>query len=730
MAVMPVSHPDIFDFIKCKRQEGVITNFNLSVSIPDDFMRAVMFERDWPLLDPSDGSCDRVVSARKLFDEIVDGALKNGEPGVIFIDTVNKDNPVPDLFKIEATNPCVTADCVVNTIKGPEFASNLIGVPFETPDGVKVPNGFFKTRDADELVEITTEMGYRILCTPEHRLMVEEGDWVAAKFAEPGQTLIAASGCYKVEKAREDAVPTVDTVRHIAPLLLSPSLEEELGAWSCTIANLGTCTYPSAVALVRAMWENSGRPRTGLSIKKPAPETLLVAMHQMLLRLGIRSKREETEDEVSFCPPLGEPMFRFIVLTRAMADEIAAHTLWGRICIEKFKDPIKSVKVTFGRGPHGTEPVYDATCDPAAGKPILWTGAFLSHNCSEVPLSESECCNLGSINLRKHVRDSDRTIDWALLESTTHLAVRFLNDVIMANKYVPAVPQLEKKAKSTMRIGLGIMGLADLFFAMRVRYGSLESLSIAGQVMEFIRYHAMLESMQLSAENGPFESFQQSTYRDGRWQPPAPIDYFSLFGVRVSYVDIGRPGNINWQWLADCISRIGLRNITTTAVAPTGTLSLVAGVSGFGCEPVFALSHRRRILGRDGKPRAEHMLVPELVRAIDDHFAGDCCRKDDVMREIIARGTCAGVPGVPEAVARVFVCAADISVKEHVMMQATLQAYVDGAISKTINLPPGSTSDDVRRAMQMAWKAGCKGICVYVQGSRDCEVLTAGNPAK
>ena len=311
-------------------------------------------------------------------------------------------------------------------------------------------------------------------------------------------------------------------------------------------------------------------------------------------------------------------------------------------------------------------------------------------------------------------------------EATARLGVRFLDDVIEANGFVPSVPKLREMARTTRRIGLGIMGLADMFFRLGVRYGSMASISVASQVMEFIRYHAMRESAALSRGRGYFPAYGQTKYADNIWVTPTRLDTERLFGEPYVEHPIGRPA-LDWDDLRSEVLRDGLRNIATTAVAPTGTLSLASGVSGFGCEPVFGLVHRRRIISRhDGQVRYQTMMVPELSRALSAAGLSDG-QIDAAMETIKSTGTCRGIEGVPESVSDVFVCAADVTVKEHVMMQAALQCFVDGAISKTVNMPHESTRDDVRETFLSAWRAGCKGICVYRSGSRVTEVLSTGN---
>lgn len=695
MAILPVSHPDVLEFIECKSREGDISHFNLSVSATDAFMRAVKSDGTWDLVDPGSHKVVSTVSARELFSKIVDAGTKNGEPGIVFIDAINRDNPMPGMFHIEATNPCVTADCIINTWHGPRTVSELVGIGFITPSGVLVPGGFFRTKSTTELVRVTTRMGYDILCTPEHRLMLSDGTW------KPACTLVAnsdylklCSSCFRVG-GKGTPLRIVDT-------------------------------FAETIKTIRNVWEMSGRPHEGMVFAKSSmPPEEIRRIHMSLLWMGIPCAKIDVggEDEILLKPEGHRANARFGILMRAMTDVSAAMLLWEKMDMEtdSLCDPVMSVSIEDVAG--GPVDVYDAHCE--GGEPVLWTDAFLSHNCSEVPLSANESCCLGSINLKSHIRVDTQNgprIDWTLLENTIHTSVRFLDDVITANKFVPAVSQLAEAAKSTRRIGLGFMGLADIFFILGIRYGSPESLSLASQIAEFLRYHSMLASARLAAERGSFPHFRSSKYYTGTWRVPVSRCTCPKF-------DVGRPENLNWEWLRDTISRVGMRNITTTAIAPTGTLSLVAGVSGFGCEPVFALAHQRRILDRQGVPHSETMIVPELMYALCTHpeLSSDPARFDRAAMHVKKTGGRRGSNDVPPEVSRVFVSASDVSVDEHVAMQSVLQAYVDGAISKTINLPPGSTRSDVERALMLAWESGCKGICVYVAGSRECEVLTSGS---
>ncbi len=470
MAVLRVDHPDIEEFITCKTDENAITNFNISVGITDAFMRAVENDEEWELrfpdvLDPRyhdfDGTIDqaeaagipiktyRKVRARDLFDKIVKQAHHNGEPGVLFLDTANRANPVPHLYPLESTNPC------------------------------------------------------------------------------------------------------------------------------------------------------------------------------------------------------GEQ----------------------------------------------------------------WLGPY-------------ENCCLGSINLAQHVTE-DGKVDWEKLRETTERAVRFLDDVVEANAYVPAVPQLKEAAHRARRIGLGIMGLADLMYVNGVRYGSPEGQEFAAQVMEFVRYHAMRTSIELAKERGPFPAIKGSIYdpENLKWQPPQWPDWLGG-GPKTNW---GRPP-LDWDAIVEGIRKHGIRNAAQTTIAPTGTVSTVSGVEGYGCEPVFALAYIRHV-NDNGKDLQLTYTSPLFMKALEEAGLDEETR-NRIIEQVLEQGTCQHIPEVPEHIKHTFVVASDITAEEHVYTQAALQVFVDNSISKTVNFPADATPDDVAKAYKLAWKLGIKGLTVYVTGSREKVVLETKATAK
>lgn len=298
--------------------------------------------------------------------------------------------------------------------------------------------------------------------------------------------------------------------------------------------------------------------------------------------------------------------------------------------------------------------------------------------CGEVPLLPYEACNLGSINLARMVRGSDgrREIDWALLRSTTAEAIRFLDDVITVNR--PPAPEIERAVERTRKVGLGFMGLADLFIHLGIPYGSDEAEELAEQLMRVVSTEARLASHRLAEERGTFPAWHLSTYAD---------------------------------------RGLAMRNATCTAIAPTGTIGMLAGTSA-SIEPLFALAYRRTVA------TGESFLVanPLFLERVESMGARGRALLDRVME----KGTLAGLDEAPDALRRVFVTALDLPVDRHLRMAAAFQRHVDNSVSKTVNLPATATVEDVARAYVKAWDLGLKGITVFRYGSKGAQVLDLG----
>jgi ribonucleoside-diphosphate reductase alpha chain len=294
--------------------------------------------------------------------------------------------------------------------------------------------------------------------------------------------------------------------------------------------------------------------------------------------------------------------------------------------------------------------------------------------CGEQPLLPYESCNLGSVNLFNMVKNG--RIDWERLGSVTEKAVHFLDNVIDMNRYT--LPQIEAMTKANRKIGLGVMGFADLLIQLGIPYNDSEALKMGEQVMAFIQERGRTASRELGLKRGSFPNFDKSVLK-GRWD--------------------------------------AMRNATVTTIAPTGTLSIIAGLSS-GIEPIFALAFIRHVL--DGRELLEVNPLFETVAKQEGFYS------EDLMKKIAQKGNVQSFQEVPQKIRNLFVTAHDIYPEDHIRMQATFQKYTDNAVSKTVNFPHEATVDDVAKVYQLAYELGCKGVTIYRDRSRARQVLYKG----
>jgi len=354
---------------------------------------------------------------------------------------------------------------------------------------------------------------------------------------------------------------------------------------------------------------------------------------------------------------------------RVVTDRLSAREVFERM-----------VRAAWRTGDPGMVFIDRINASPANPTPML--GVVEATNpCGEQPLLPNEACNLGSLNVSRFAKQGEHgewAVDWDEMERVIRLAVRFLDDVIEMNPY--PLPVIDETVKSNRRIGLGIMGWADLLFILGVPYDGQEAIDLADRLMAFVKEKSHDQCAKLAEERGPFPNWSESIYRDVR----------------------------------------PMRNSTVTTIAPTGTISMIAGCSS-GIEPIFALAFQHRVKNPDG----ERVLT--FVNETFERIAKDRGLYSDALKEEIAkRGSLHGIPGVPEEAARVFKTSHEIGYEWHVRHQAAFQRYTDNGVSKTINLPNDASEDDVAGAYRLAWQLGCLGITVFRDGCKGEQVLNIG----
>jgi ribonucleoside-diphosphate reductase alpha chain len=776
MGILRVDHPDILEFIQCKEDNKDITNFNISVGITEDFMLAVREGRSYELIDPHTKGVVGELSAQEIFNKIVDHAWQNGEPGIVFLDRLNKGNPTPMQGEIEATNPCVTGDTWIMTDQGPAQVKTILGQKLELVLNGQYHStgqeGFFST-GTKPVISVKTERGYTLKLTADHLVRVAERvtrskiieAWKpAGELTQHDQLILSNNrGLYWNGKGSyeegyllglllgdgtlnedggiisvcgdDEAAQSIIYAADKAASRLSSKHSESKGFQKVTgekteyrmqLAALRDLAAEYAIfpkekrlteelektssnfhrGLLRALFDSEGSvedsQEKGVSIRlwqKDLPGLEIV--QRMLHRLGMastiywdhRSGSDQSMPDGSgqekspeggqqdnqvqaghelvlvndniliFVEVIG---FSNLKKKQNLADRLQAYR--SDLNRERFLTGVTECL------PAGTEEVYDVQVPEVNA---FDANGIYVHNCGEQPLLPNEACNLGSINLKLMVTEKDgkMVINWERLSQVVRLSVRFLDDVIDVNQY--PLPIIDQVVKGNRKIGLGVMGFADMLILLQTSYASQEAVEYAEKVMKFIQTEARIESQRLAEERGVFPNYEGSIY-DGKMK---------------------------------------LRNATLTTIAPTGTISMICGASS-GVEPLFAIAYTKTVM--DGTALVEVNPLFEAFAKEYDFYS------PELMLKIAEQGSVQGLPGVPNWAQAVFTTAQEISPEWHIRIQAAFQKYTDNAVSKTINFANSATREDIAEAYLLAYELNCKGLTVYRDGSRDEQVLSTG----
>ncbi len=798
MGILHVTHPDIMDFITSKEDGQRLSNFNISVAVTEDFMRRVENDQAYDLVNPRTGQITGQLNAREVFERMTELAWRTGDPGIVFLDRINRDNPNPQLGDIESTNPCVSADTWVQTADGPRQVVELVGVPCAVMvDGEAHDTGrqgFFPT-GVKPVLRLATEEGYNLRLTEDHPTLRVNADagagsgraWVPARDLRPGdeiqlhdhRNIASWPGPYSEREGyrigalmgndalSENRAPLgfgtrqgfpsgTDQTHGAAPVMErtaaavqtrhrrnaldgsmdAPGVSQRqpgLGAASLLALEVGMAPGRKTITpamerassdfyrgFLRALFDADGTvndaPADGLSVRlswsdAPFDASFLEAAQRMLLRLGIASrlrnpshpsgagtlsdgqrnpvpgpmgtepvgtkpmgtKPMETKPELAIA---GENIARFAA-TVGFSDVDKQTQLVGSLAAhrpgfseERFVARVQSLQ------PDGCEAVFDVQ---VPGVNAFDANGLYAHNCGEQPLLPYESCNLGSLNLARMVRYDGvgAEIDWERMSEVIETAVHMLDCVIDMNDY--PIDEIADMSRRTRRIGLGVMGWSDLLIQMGVRYDSEAALELAEEVMKFIQEETYRASERLSEARGPFPEWERSVYSRGPNQRH-------------------------------------MRNSAPVTIAPTGTISIIAGASS-GIEPLFALSYVRNVM--DNTRLVEGNNYFEAVARNEGFYS------EELMEQLAAVGSLEHLD-VPAWVKEVFRVSHDIDPRWHVKMQGAFQKYTDNAVSKTINFPHDATVADVAEAYRSAYALGCKGITVYRDGSKAEQVLSTG----
>jgi ribonucleoside-diphosphate reductase alpha chain len=696
MGILNVNHPEIDRFVKSKYEEGILSNFNISVMIDDVFM-------------------DKVVSGNseyskeiKLFNDIIDGEWKNGEPSVLFYDTINRANVLPSVGDIVATNPCVTGDTMVYTVYGDIPIRDIIDKEIEVycydekTNALKISRAFniHKTRENAELLDVVTKSTV-LRCTPDHLIFTKNRGWVNAEKLVEGDVLIYNTMTTKYDKMELQCVKCVNKISHREDVYdLTVDKYHNFFANGVLISNCGE----QPLLPFESCWVGNTIIQTSFG--------------DMKIRDVVDSFVSGNKDiRVLSYDDSNRLVYRVVTNARKTADnadilDVALKS--GKVlrCTPDHKLHLKNGSIVVAANLKAGDKIV--TChrhDAAGGSSFRVTNAVYSEEVLEIISGNPEDvynievfethnyfvkagknsyilsnnCNLGSINLSKfvitNIFSKKKDIDWDLLKMTIEESVQFLDNIIDKNKY--PIPEIEEMTKKTRKVGLGLMGYHDMLLKMGIPYDSEESIDIGTKVMKFINDVSHEESRRLSKIYGSFPLWSQSTISEPQ------------------------------------------RNAATTCIAPTGTIAILADCS-WGLEPIVSWVSTRKNIDKEFK-MVHPIFSEELKLLLQSKYSNPSeiqKKYEHVIDYCHTHGSIQGINWLPEDFKRLFVCSKDISWRRQIQLMAAMQKHVDAAISKTINFDKNATREDIKQAIIMAWVSGCKGITVYRVGSRKEEVIS------
>ena len=718
---IPVWHPDIMDFIKCKEVDGRLSNMNISVSITDKFMKCLDDSIPFQSHSPYDGSKKEEMDPYDIWDTLVEMAYKTADPGVLFIDTINKYNPLRKIMLVETSNPCIVGDTLIATADGrnavsikqlseevkdvPLYSTNIKSGKVEIKWGRK-PR---KTGNKKEVWKLKLDDGSELIATPDHKILTKDLSYVKLCELKPEQSVFPFntfnSNRYRQVCGVGKKMSGGNRRNRRQYRVIHEFFNGETDAKNYAIHHMDCNSINDSIENLSVIPHEDHRKFHSERIKgKNNP------YHKMSSDWKKSFASHPGEKNGRYCGYTNEQLIKkgreiyklFSKFTKRIWTEFAKKTDYPTNVHHKFRfgsfsnfkslviDNHKVVSVNF----HGYEDVYNITVDDNNNYHVITSyeddnfvksSGLCVKNCGEQPLLPFLACNLSSINLSKFVKDGK--FDKEGLYSVAYNIMGLMDNVIDVMDF-PDI-RFKENVMKYRPVGIGVMGLADVLFELGIKYNSQEGRNFAGKVMKTITTACVEKSADLAKENGP-------------------IDNWDI--VKDDMLEILKEHTGNDEAVLDKVKKHGVRNSQFTTAPPTGTTAISCDAS-YGIEPCFGLVFRKNFI--DGTK--SNFVNPIFEQKYKDEpwFTSNL-----VDRIIQNGGSLKNLRGIPKEVREVFVTAHDIKYKDRIDMQAELQKYCSTAISSTINLPESTSKDEISEIYKYAYEKGLKGVTIYRDGCK------------